>query len=402
MHIKINDKSILDCEEEDFRSILNDPSYRESQYIDYKETFSFINSDTETKTAKINEFRKDICSFANAEGGFLIYGIREEQGIPVEIKGVRIDDTDKFELELRNKLSSIMPKAPTVTIKTIPLESNDYIVLIFISNDYYAPYIFIVDQKYYIIYKRNGNGNNPISYTELRSMYLKARVLEEEIYNYRVGRINYFSNEVDYSNKGFVIFHLIPESFLEEKKQLFLFEKKTGHSLGKVFMMTNILSQLSIPCVDGLRYGTDSYSDDSATLYNNGIAEYFMPLEKYKKDYRGKWYLSYKGIWENIESVTQGYRDEMISFFGRQRYYGCISIIGGKGIYVKNDFDGISISSLDRNRIVCSPVMFGDISNEDNYSLEVDKMRLEYVLSLGINKGRDLKELIDRINQKEL
>ena len=127
-----------------------------------------------------------------------------------------------------------------------------------------------------------------------------------------------------------------------------------------------------------------------------------MPLEKYKNDYRGKWFLSYKSIWKNIESVTQGYRDEMISFFGRQRYYGCISIIGGKGIYVSNDFDGTSISSLDRNRIVCSPVMFGDISNEDNYSLEVDKMRLEYVLSLGINKGRDLKELIDRINQKEL
>lgn len=402
MQIKINDKSILDCEEEDFRSILNDPSYRESQYIDYKETFSFIYSDAETKTTKINEFRKDICSFANAEGGFIIYGVREEQGIPIEIKGVRIDDTDKFELELRNKLSSIMPKAPTVIIKSIPLKSNDYIFVIFISNDYYAPYLFIVDQKYYIIFKRNGNGNNPIGYTELRSMYLKTKILEEEIYNYRVERINYFSNEVDYSDKGFVIFHLIPESFLEEKKQLFLLEKKTGHSLGKMFNMTNILSQLSIPCVDGLRYGIDSYSNDSATLYNNGIAEYFMPLDNYQNANKGKMFLSYKSIWENIQSVVHGYRDELISVFGQQKYYGCISIIGGKGTYIANDFDGISISSLDRNRIVCSPVMFGDISNEDNFSLDLDKIHLEYILSLGISKGGELKELTDRINQKEL
>ena len=37
----INNKQIIDCNEEDLQSILDNSEYRENQYIEYKGSFSF-------------------------------------------------------------------------------------------------------------------------------------------------------------------------------------------------------------------------------------------------------------------------------------------------------------------------------------------------------------------------
>lgn len=38
------------------------------------------------------EFLADVCSFANAGGGEIIYGVEEENGAPVGLPGVPIED----------------------------------------------------------------------------------------------------------------------------------------------------------------------------------------------------------------------------------------------------------------------------------------------------------------------
>jgi predicted HTH transcriptional regulator len=133
--------------------ILNNPDYRENQYLDYKKAFAFQLIDKNKIVEKVYEFRNDVCSFANADGGYLIYGIADEQGMASEIVGVDLADPDKFELDLRNKLTPIMPKVPPVRFHFVKLPSGKYIVVLFVDHDYYAPYLHIVDQKNYKITK---------------------------------------------------------------------------------------------------------------------------------------------------------------------------------------------------------------------------------------------------------
>ena len=45
---QINNKTLLECTEDDFAEILNNPDYRENQYLDYKRTFSFLEADKNT------------------------------------------------------------------------------------------------------------------------------------------------------------------------------------------------------------------------------------------------------------------------------------------------------------------------------------------------------------------
>lgn len=77
MVFQINGKTLLECNEDDIQLLIDDPAFRESEYIDYKENFSFLEiKENKEKNAKKIEFRNDVCSFANAEGGYLIYGIK--------------------------------------------------------------------------------------------------------------------------------------------------------------------------------------------------------------------------------------------------------------------------------------------------------------------------------------
>lgn len=88
---KINGKNLLDCSERDFESILDNLDYRENEYIDYKESLTILSIPKEKKQLRQNEIaelRSDVCSFANSNGGYIIFGITEDsKGIPKELIG---------------------------------------------------------------------------------------------------------------------------------------------------------------------------------------------------------------------------------------------------------------------------------------------------------------------------
>lgn len=70
----INGKSFLNCSIEDLKGILDNQDYRESDYLDFKKSFEITEipkSESDALNKAKAEFRKDVCAFANAQGGFL-------------------------------------------------------------------------------------------------------------------------------------------------------------------------------------------------------------------------------------------------------------------------------------------------------------------------------------------
>lgn len=391
---QINNKSLLECNEADFNEILNNPDYRENQYIDYKRTFSFLEGDRSEAADKISEFRNDVCAFANAEGGYLIYGITEKDGMASCIIGVDINNTDKFELDLRNKLSPIMPKVPPVQIRFIKLVSGKYIVVMFVDHDYYAPYLHLEEQKNYRIYKRVGNRKDIIGYTELKNMFVQSRVLETEILEFRKRRIEYIMAQ---GMEQFMLYHVIPESFLNDRKELFLIEKKKPISFAAVFSGAQIDTR-STPCVEGLRF-SNTYGDEKAIIYNSGIVEFLLPLKPFVLPVNGHAYFDNGDVWNYIDNVSQGYQSIMPQFFGNQRYFGCVSIIGCKGVVSEGSDLPRFETIIDNNHIVCEPIVFTKIEDKNVFYLDLKRFHLEYLLSLGIKRNPLIDELIGEISE---
>lgn len=405
----INGKSILDCGENDFNEILNNPDYAESEYLDYKLNFSLLEypkNDTHNRNKALAEFRSDICSFANSSGGYLIYGVRDSKGIATEIVGIDIPDnnTEKFQLDRKNNLNPVMPKMPSIQFKFIPLLNGKYIVIIHVQSDYYAPYIFLENEIDYRIIKRIGNSKKSVGYVELKNMFTNSLSVENEIAKYRQDRIRYFRSMEDtdeHIHSQFLLLHIIPDTFMDSvhKKNLFLLSQINRVRFQDIFSDYNC-TNWAIPNVDGLRF-TSQYFKEECQLTNNCIAEAFQPLYQMlnvKNTSNNSLHLAHVCVWEDIRNTVQNYMEKMKDILDTQRIFVGISILGCKGVITEAIFTSLYRAEIDRDTIICPLTIFNDITNEESVGKSLKNLQFEYMLSIGLKNNSDLQALLQEIN----
>lgn len=406
----INNKSFLECSSSDLEILLDNSDYRENEYIDYKANFSLLEVLKGERNQKKIEFRNDICAFANAEGGYLIYGISDNNGCASKLIGITIenDDTDRFELDRRNDLTGIQPRVPYLKFHFIRLESQKYIVIIYVQHDRFAPYVHIEDEMNYKVYKRVGNGKRIITYTELRAMFNHSYSLDTEIYNFRNKRINYYSKQSQSATDHFakyLLFHIIPETFMDQEynQNMFLLERKKGRRLGLVFASFNCCLD-SIPCVDGLRFVSPSngYSKAECYMNNNGCAECFFSLtDRINKgqDRYPDGFIPWGDLWEKINSVCDGYISIFKDSLSDHRLFFCISIIGCKGVMSEDPNTNWGYKGeIDRDVLLCQPVTS---FNSENTDIVMKRLELEFLLSIGVKQNKELFGLINELYDQQ-
>lgn len=401
MYPTINNKSLLECEMEDFEVLLHNPDYREGQYLEYKRVIHYMNirDDKVQREKEKAEFRSDVCAFANADGGFIIIGVDEENGEAQDLVGVEISDLDKYELDIRNVLGTIQPKTPPVQIHFVSVTPGKYIVVIFVEHDSFFPYLHVVDEREYRAFKRNGNGKIRIQYLELKQMFISSQEFSERIKRFIADRIKWYAQYGYATTSAFVLLDIVPESYLTESKSLFLLERQKKMCLGNVFDGTGA-EKSSIPFVDGLRY-VDINGNHIGYLNNNGVAEYFLGLEEYffYNGEKGK-HLCVADIWKYIERVIRGYRSTVPAIFGSQRYYSYVTVYGCKGVVSEADI-GLYVSRIDRDEIISNPTVFYNIESEEEFVHCLNQMKLDYYLSLGIKRTCGINDLLKALLQNE-
>lgn len=155
----------------------------EGKRIEYKSTLP--NSTEESK----KEFLADVSSFANTQGGFLIFGIDEENGYPKELSGVQADDPDAEILRLEDMIrNGIEPRIPMISISAIRLENQRYVFVIYIPQSFLLPHM-VTFRNLSRFYARNSAGKYQMDVQELRQSFLLSETIEKKIHNFRLDRV---------------------------------------------------------------------------------------------------------------------------------------------------------------------------------------------------------------------
>lgn len=399
---KINGKKIEDCNEEDLQVILDNPDYRENEYIDFKRNFSFLEMDKKSPERKehISEFKSDICSFANAGGGYLIYGISDNKGMADKINGISIKDNniDKFELDRKNNLNNILPKLPYIKFSFVPLSNGNYVVIIYIMGDRFAPYFHLEDEKNYKIYKRVGNGKQVITYTELKNMFNQSLSLENEILEYRKRRVDYYLHKNEMF-KPFYLLHIIPDTFLDSSynENVFVLNRKGIIRAEDTFRVIGC-SEVSIPFPDGIRFEQFKKRDNSqCCLCNNFIVECCDESDLINENKLGKLFFAHD-CWENICDVIRMYVNNFRYVLHTNRFFVCISLINYDDCYTDTRMYGSVVSGrINEDVLLCTPVTFNDFSDEKIFKNDLLMCKLQYFLSVGISSNSTIQPLIDEL-----
>lgn len=379
--MKINNKEIFNWSEEDLKTLLHNDTYRENNFIDYKMNFAPLEcADKMKKKEKQNEFRNDVCAFANTDGGYIFYGIAEDSGMAGTLSGISISNPDRFELDRRNELQSIQPVIPEVDFFFIPIKNADeqtqknydsaqnckYVVVLHIHRGFYKPYITEEQEGKFNFYTRHGNKKQAMTYTEMKNNFLNTATLSDDIKNFRKERMDEYANE---TKEPFALVHLIPITFKNSADYFPMFELYKQKKLNFYNLFNSIIGGQIVPNVDGVYFPDYSGHQDYEQLqiFNNGSVELKMKLDVVElRNHLSniEHYLILDEFLNELEKLISD-TSEMYQQLGRSTtMYVCVTIVGAKGLWNYNPNIFVH-SKVDRNQILCMPIEIRNIINED-------------------------------------
>lgn len=402
----INGKSLLDCNEDDLNEIIDNPDYRESEYLDYKRDFSILNysKDKNKKEQAIIEFRNDVCAMANGNGGYLIYGIGEgdgNNGIPHDLVGFETLNInfDKLLLHIKTWLQTIQPRIPYYRTHFIELQNGKYVMIMYIQHDSFAPYFHIENECCYRIFKRVGNSKHTIPYMELRNMFIQSLNLEKEIKAYREERVSHYNIRIPLGEKPrYLLLHFIPETFTDSTYNIpMILERRKGINLSEIFnsFESDFYFQ---PNVEGIKF-CSFYTSTEIQINNNGIAELFYLLDKEVEVNSNTNKLTFRWtmLSDSIKQSVKNYLETMKKLLGYRKVYVCISIVGCQDVVIDDNFLLSRLVLIDRDILMCDPVVFEMNSTDSTLEKTIDLLELNFMLSIGIRGSKRMDELIKEV-----
>lgn len=209
----LRDKNLSEIKEVDLRSLLEN-KVPESRYIEYKSRLP-----GRTDEAK-KEFLADVSSFANADGGDIIYGIIEKDGIPVEICGLQEENPEEQIQFLENLLrNGVEPHIPGVIPQKIDLsEEKGWALVVRIPKSWRGPHMVILQLRgHERFFGRDSRGRHAFDYHEIRDSFSQFGKNLERIQGFYLSRIEKVKGDYPLPLIGGpkAVFHLVPLSFID-------------------------------------------------------------------------------------------------------------------------------------------------------------------------------------------
>ena len=183
----IFNKSIESIEEKDLQELI-DLQVRESKELDYKESLS-VGMESEKK-----EFLSDVSSFANANGGFVIYGVRESRedaGLPIELCGMELENPGKFGTTLENIIQTgLDPRLPAsnVHVQVVSLPSKDrWAIVISIRKSWMLLHMIRSTGRFF---SRRSSKKYDLDFSELRTAFELLGTTADRLRRFRMDRLS--------------------------------------------------------------------------------------------------------------------------------------------------------------------------------------------------------------------
>lgn len=239
----------------------------ESRTLDYKRELPGTSDEAK------REFRGDVTALANTDGGHLIFGISESDGVPEDLIGFpSTDNRDEIKRRLEQILeNNIEPRLLGVTMQEVWLSDVVWLLVVRVPPSWAKPHA-VVHNQYRKFWLRGSTKNDVMDVPQLRAAFTLSANVEERIREFRSQRISEINIGPGWIRAAF---HLIPASAFTSQTHVDL---AAAHEGGGLYHHLNSWGTRSRFTLDGLLCGYSFPEEmdnrgDYALIFRNGIIE---------------------------------------------------------------------------------------------------------------------------------
>jgi hypothetical protein len=170
-------KARLDTVTEADLQALIDHGVRESRTLDYKRVWP---ADGGARA----EIAKDVCAFANALGGDLVFGIAEDAGVAMRIEPLQFANLDADLLAMTNALRDLLEPRVSGGLHAhpVPLDGGGHVVVLRVAPSPGAPHRVTRDNHFYT---RTSVGKEPMDMHGIRNAFAASASLADRVLDFR-------------------------------------------------------------------------------------------------------------------------------------------------------------------------------------------------------------------------
>lgn len=181
----------------------------EGLHLDYKRD-AYGTSDADKR-----ELLKDVSAFANVNGGHIVIGMDEAEGVASNLCGIKPADIDVEVSRLDQIIrTGIEPRIPGYRLKSVRLAKQSHAIVIRIPRSWQIPHR-VCAQNSNRFFVRNSAGAHEASMDELRHLYTLSASAADRTREFRDERIELFNRangQRPLIGNGRFILHIIPLS----------------------------------------------------------------------------------------------------------------------------------------------------------------------------------------------
>ncbi|MES2183882.1 MAG: ATP-binding protein [Pseudomonadota bacterium] len=126
------------------------------------------------------EFAKDVCAFANAEGGDIVIGLSSTNYTASALKPIEGEQFDALARRLTEVLNSrVEPRVPGIAMREVRLAAGGYAIVVRVPSSYDGPHSFRTAGESRRFVVRNGVGITDMSIDQIRNAFDRTATLAD-------------------------------------------------------------------------------------------------------------------------------------------------------------------------------------------------------------------------------
>ncbi len=186
----------------------------EGPTIDFKATLPG-NSSADRK-----ELAADASSFANARGGYIVFGVEESEGVAADVVGLAGVNVDDEILRLESRVrDTIAPRIPGVRVVHVRDLDSGPVLVMHVPKSWTGPHmVSLGDSRFYA---RGNRGKHQLDVMQIRDAFLGAREIPAMLRRLRDERLAMIQDgdaPVDLGGKLHVVTHVMPVAMLMSRE----------------------------------------------------------------------------------------------------------------------------------------------------------------------------------------